>query len=129
MAPSCIAVDQAGDKAQPVVGNTNTGNFAQPHVDGDETKRSVGAPRTNDRDKDGHGQENPKPRSLNEHFQFSPEDSVPKKKKKNNNFMKRGPTALTKNRGTGFEGRCPVVISAADILLTMPLQTSIATRP
>jgi hypothetical protein len=28
-----------------------------------------------------------------------------KNKKKNKNFLNRGPTALLKNRGTGFEGR------------------------
>lgn len=35
------------------------------------------------------------------------------KKRKKKGFLQRGPTALTRNRGTGFEGKCSTVTSLA----------------
>ena len=80
---------------------------AQPLTNGDMSKSGVGemvarpSPNTGEPSKDKG-----KLQTVNERFQFNPEEPKTKKrKKKNNNFLKRGPTALLKNRGTGFEGK------------------------
>jgi hypothetical protein len=105
MSPTVNHIAPTGDKDEPVVlGDVTNGTSAQPLTKGDETKPCVGESLTKSSPKDDESsKDRGKLQTMNERFQFDPEK--PRKKKKKGGFMKRGPTALVKNRGTGFEGK------------------------
>lgn len=98
------AQDGARD-ASGALGDATNGKPAQPPTNGEETKicLSEGVAKTEPKN-DEPSKEPRKLQTMNERFQFDPEKPKQKNKKKKGGFMKRGPTALVKNRGTGFEG-------------------------
>ncbi|OIW28596.1 hypothetical protein CONLIGDRAFT_387442 [Coniochaeta ligniaria NRRL 30616] len=91
-----------------VLGETTNNTSAQPLANGGETKPCISETVTESNAKDNESsmdqhtmavkQQTP---AIDGHSQA--DTDKPKKKKKKTNFMKRGPTALVRNRGTGFE--------------------------
>lgn len=96
---------QTGAKDEPtVIRDVTPSKSAQPVTKAKETKPCLSEAVTkSDMGDNESSKDQRKLQTMNEGFQFDAEK--PKKKKKNGGFMKRGPTALVKNRGTGFEGK------------------------
>jgi hypothetical protein len=94
-----------------VLGNIANNTVAQPLTDGGETNPRKGERVTVSNGKENETGEHIDDASVDEQASGSVnarlEVDKPKKKKKKGGKSKRGPTALTRDRGTGFEGKLP----------------------
>lgn len=118
MAPTADHITPTGVTEVPtVLGGNKNDTSAQPLIKGEETKpclsEIVAGPNADDI-------ESSRDQGTTTAEQQTPTDDAPNhtdtgkpKKKKKKGVLKRGPTALTRNRGTGFEGKCSIMIPMA----------------
>jgi hypothetical protein len=110
MSPTVDHLTPNGAKPVPIVlGDTANNIPAQPLTNGDETKPCLSETVTVVNAKASDSSENRGTMAVEQQTQTTDDgfqaDTNKRKKRKRKGFMKRGPTALTRNRGTGFEGK------------------------